>query len=56
MEAPPGTIMEATHDEIKIATGQGILLIKQVQLQGRKRLLIKEFIKGYPGLKGKKLG
>lgn len=56
MEAPPGSIVEATNDEIKIATGQGILLIKEVQLQGRKRLPLKEFIKGYPCLKGKKLG
>ena len=56
VEAPPGSIVEATNDEIKIATGQGILLIKEVQLQGRKRLPLKEFIKGYPCLKGKKLG
>ena len=56
VEAPPGTIVEATHDGLKISTGQGVLLIKEVQLQGKRRLPVKEFIKGHPDLKGKKLG
>ena len=52
----PGTIIEAKPEGIQIVTGEGILLVKEIQLEGRKRLPVSEFIKGYPKLVGKKLG
>ncbi|MDL1955813.1 MAG: methionyl-tRNA formyltransferase [Candidatus Desulfofervidus auxilii] len=55
-DTPPGTIIEAKPEGIQIVTGEGILLVKEIQLEGRKRLAVSEFIKGYPKLVGKKLG
>jgi len=55
-DTPPGTIIEAKPEGIQIVTGEGILLVKEIQLEGRKRLPVSEFIKGYPKLVGKKLG
>ena len=52
----PGTIIEVTSEGLQIATRQGILVVKEVQLEGRKRLAVSEFIKGQSNLIGKRLG
>jgi len=51
----PGTIIEANPKGIHISTKEGILVVKEVQLEGRKRMPVSEFIKGHSRLKGKKL-
>ena len=55
-ENQPGTILEAKKEGLQITTGNGILLVKEVQLEGKKRLPAAEFIKGHPTLVGKRLG
>lgn len=49
----PGTIAEVTPVSLVVATGGGYLALSEVQLEGKKRLPIAEFLKGYqltPGL------
>ena len=54
---PPGTVLEANNKHgLQIATNNGILVIKEVQLEGKKRLPVADFIKGHPHLKEKVLG
>jgi len=50
---PPGTVAEVTPVSLVVATGGGYLALNEVQLEGKKRLPIAEFLKGYsltPGL------
>ncbi|MCS6927111.1 MAG: methionyl-tRNA formyltransferase [Candidatus Binatia bacterium] len=49
----PGTIIEVTPVSLVVATGNGALALLEVQLEGKKRLAIEEFLNGYhlsPGL------
>ena len=43
----PGTIEEITKKSIKVATGKGILEIKELQLEGKKRMTAEAFLNGY---------
>lgn len=43
---PPGTIMDVSDEGIKIACGDGYLLAKVIQTPGKKRMTVKEFIRG----------
>lgn len=43
--AAPGTVV-AVHDGIRVATGDGALVLDEVQLEGRKRLPATEFVRG----------
>ncbi len=52
----PGTILDAKKEGLQVATSSGILLVKELQLEGKKRLPVAEFIKGHPNLIGKRLG
>jgi methionyl-tRNA formyltransferase len=47
----PGTIRSATGAELEVATGDGILVALEVQLEGRRRLTAREFLSG-GGLRG----
>ena len=47
-EAAPGQILQTSGGNIAVQTGSGLLSLKIVQLEGKKSLEIKEFIKGYP--------
>jgi methionyl-tRNA formyltransferase len=52
-QAAPGTIVEVTPVSLSVATGNGILTLLEVQLEGKKRLPIEEFLRGHriaPGL------
>ncbi len=49
----PGTVLEANKNGLQIATREGILLIRELQLEGKRRLPVAEFIKGYQ-IKGKR--
>jgi methionyl-tRNA formyltransferase len=50
---PPGTVAEVTPVSLVVATGGGYLALSEVQLEGKRRLPVAEFLKGYsltPGL------
>ena len=43
----PGTITEVNKKFIKVATGEGYLLLKEIQLEGKKRMDVTSFLNGY---------
>lgn len=42
----PGTIIEVSKNGLKIACGDGILLVKEIQFPGKKSLKVEEYIRG----------
>ncbi|MEZ4600874.1 MAG: methionyl-tRNA formyltransferase [Syntrophotaleaceae bacterium] len=52
----PGTIQEAGPDGIRIACGQGVLRVRELQLPGKKRLSVADFLRGRPLPAGIRLG
>lgn len=44
----PGTVAEVTKTSLKIATGDGLLSIEELQPEGKKRMTIDAFLRGYP--------
>jgi methionyl-tRNA formyltransferase len=44
---PPGTVLKAFPDELRVATGKGILSILEIQGPSGKRLAIADFLRGY---------
>jgi methionyl-tRNA formyltransferase len=46
--APPGTVIAAKPDGVRVACGSGTLLIRELQLAGRKRLKAADFLRGCP--------
>ncbi|SHJ95991.1 methionyl-tRNA formyltransferase [Desulforamulus aeronauticus] len=42
----PGTVLEEAPSGILIQTGQGQILVQELQLQGSKRMEVKEFLRG----------
>lgn len=54
----PGTVTlreEAGHKTLAIVTGQGWLVVKQLQLEGKRALTAEEFLRGYPQIRGEVL-
>ncbi|WP_299118219.1 methionyl-tRNA formyltransferase [uncultured Eubacterium sp.] len=47
VEEDPGTITEVNKKFIKVATGEGYLLLKEIQLEGKKRMDVTSFLNGY---------
>jgi len=43
----PGQILDATEEGLRIATGQGTILITELQMQGAKRMAIADFLRGH---------
>ncbi|MCM1086873.1 MAG: methionyl-tRNA formyltransferase [Muribaculaceae bacterium] len=52
----PGTITAVEKDAFYVRTGDGTLKITQVQLEGKKRMSVKDFLLGYPVKIGDMLG
>ncbi len=52
----PGTIVRRTDTELLVATGDGTIAIEEVQQEGKKRMLIAEFLRGYRIADGETLG
>ena len=46
-DAPPGTVVKGFTDELRIATGNGLLSILELQGKSGKRLAISDFLRGY---------
>ncbi|SDB16086.1 methionyl-tRNA formyltransferase [Eubacterium oxidoreducens] len=51
-----GEIIEACRDGIRVQTGDGILILKEVQLEGKKRMSADAFLRGYKVEAGEILG
>lgn len=52
-QVAPGTIVEVTPVSLSVTTGNGVLTLLEVQLEGKKRLPVEEFLRGHhiaPGL------
>ena len=54
--AAAGSVSFVTKDTIGVATGIGTLVLKEVQLEGKKRMLVKDFLLGNKVEIGTKLG
>jgi methionyl-tRNA formyltransferase len=52
----PGTVLMGFPDELRVATGQGVLLIQEIQGASGKRLAVKDFLRGHPIQPGTVLG
>jgi methionyl-tRNA formyltransferase len=52
----PGTVLEGFPGDFNVATGRGILALKEVQLESAKRLPAKDFLRGCPVPPGTCLG
>jgi len=46
-EAPPGQIVLVGKEYFRVQTGAGVLQIKEVQLAGKKRMSVGEFLRGH---------
>jgi len=46
-EASPGSVIKGFPDELWISTGKGVLTIMELQSESGKRLLVKDFLRGY---------
>lgn len=47
-QAVPGTVVAGFPDELRVAAGQGVLLIEQIQEDSGKRMTVKDFLRGHP--------
>jgi len=52
----PGTFLGLTENGLNVAAGQGTVEIREIQMEGRKRLPAFEFLKGVPLAPGTALG
>lgn len=52
----PGTVIRVEKDEIGVMTGDGILMIRELQMEGKRRMTVEEFLRGYHLDKGILLG
>ncbi|PKN05823.1 MAG: methionyl-tRNA formyltransferase, partial [Deltaproteobacteria bacterium HGW-Deltaproteobacteria-7] len=53
--APAGTITGVSKAGLEVSTGKGLLIIRDLQLENKKRMKAYEFSKGYRDLHGKSL-
>ena len=56
VDSAPGIVSDVTKDSVTIACGTGSLVIKEVQLEGKKRMPVRDFLLGYDLQKGVRLG
>lgn len=47
-DQPPGTILGADAEGIRVACGSGVLIVTELQRPGAKRLPSREFVRGFP--------
>ncbi|HHH31847.1 MAG TPA: methionyl-tRNA formyltransferase, partial [Polyangiaceae bacterium] len=52
----PGTVLRADRDGVLVACGRGAVLIKRLQLAGKRRLDAEAFLAGHPLAAGTRLG
>jgi methionyl-tRNA formyltransferase len=56
INAVPGEVIKTGKDSIYVMTGEDILIIKELQLEGKKRMSSDAFLRGYPIQAGTILG
>jgi methionyl-tRNA formyltransferase len=44
----PGTIIQISNDGVDVATGAGVIRLKNIQLIGKKAMMIRDFLNGQP--------
>jgi methionyl-tRNA formyltransferase len=54
--ALPGEVVRADNEGFWVATGSGVLILEQVQTEGKRRLTGTDFVKGARIAKGERLG
>ena len=54
--SPPGCIVELKKEGIRVATGEGHIILKEIQFEGKKRLSVREFLLGHRMVEGTMLG
>jgi len=52
----PGTVSGGPAGTLRVAAGNGYLLLKEVQLEGKKRMSVADFLRGCSDLPGQILG
>ena len=52
----PGQVMSVTKDSILVGTGSGLLNLKEIQLEGKKRMTTDAFLRGFEVQEGTMLG
>ena len=55
-DAQPGTVIRVDKDAFFVQTGKGVLRIREVQPEGKKRMAVKDFLLGYPVKAGDMFG
>ena len=55
-EDQPGTVTATDKKTIYVSCGQGILAVREVQIEGKKRMPVSAFLLGYPVKAGDRLG
>ena len=50
--AAAGSVLAAGKPGIAVMTGDGVLLLKEIQLEGKKRMTAEEFLRGHKILPG----
>lgn len=55
-QKPPGTIVEATPKKLLVAVEDGVIAVTELQQEGRRKMSVEEFLRGYPLLAGEMLG
>lgn len=56
VQAVPGCIIHVDKDYFDVACGQGLLRVRSLQLEGKKRVSVKDFLLGYEVSAGLRLG
>lgn len=54
--ASPGTVVEARGDRLAVATGDGLLVARELQLEGKRRMSVRDFLNGVKLATGTVLG
>ena len=44
----PGTVTQVTKDSVHVATGNGVLVLREVQPANRRRMTVSEYLAGHP--------
>lgn len=47
VKASPGCILKVTKDELEVQAGNAVLALEEIQLEGKKRMTVDAFLRGY---------
>ena len=53
--SPDPGVVEERAGEVVVGTGQGLVRVTRLQLEGRRAVSADEFLRGYPGIVGDRL-